>query len=91
MESVCTKGDTVHMPGLFKDLLPGDCVCAGSVCTGVCLCLVVMSGAAPSLRRLGICSTGLSGGRGLQDVPASVTSAHGPSCSWHVGSPRITY
>ena len=66
MESVCTKGDTVHMPGLFKDLLPGDCVCAGSVCTGVCL--VVMSGAAPSLRRLGICSTGLPCACGLQDV-----------------------
>ena len=40
------------------------------------------------LQTLGVCSTGLSAARGLQDVPASVTAAHRLTCSLARGVPQ---
>ena len=76
---------TVHT-GLFKHVLPADFVCAGSVLLRGCVWLCEQG--APSLRCLGVCSTGLSAARGLQDVLASVTAAHRLTCSLARGVPQ---
>ena len=76
---------TVHT-GLFKHVLPADFVCAGAVLLRGCVWLCERG--APSLRCLGVCSTGLSAARGLQDVPASVTAAHRLTCSLARGVPQ---
>ena len=76
---------TVHT-GLFKHVLPADFVCAGAVLLRGCVWLCERG--APSLRCLGVCSTGLSVA-GSRTCPQALrlTVSVAPR---HMGSPRIT-